>query len=160
MGVEALLLGSMAAGTALQAFSQVKGGSQANKASEYVAQEIEHQGAEEARQFIRRGRFAAGAQRAGFAKGGVKGTTGSPLEVLMDTADELERGLVEIGRETQTKAAVERYRGSQAKQASQTGAAGTILGGATQIGTTGSLLGLFGKKPFDPTTSAFHGGFH
>jgi hypothetical protein len=143
MGVEALLLGSMAAGTALQAFSQVKGGSQANKASEYVAQEIEHQGAEEARQTIRRGRFVSGAQRAGYAKAGVSGTTGSPLEVQMDLVNELERSLVETARETQTKAAVERYRGAQAKQASQTGAAGTILGGATQMGTTGRLLGRF-----------------
>lgn len=142
MGIETLLLGSMAAGTAVQAFSQVRGGSQAKKAAEFTAQEIEHQGAEESRQFIRRARFAAGAQKAGFAKAGVRTTTGSPLEVTMDLADELERGLFEMDRETRSRAAVRRMEGQEAARAGQIGA-GTILGGGASVYKTGRDFGIF-----------------
>jgi hypothetical protein len=112
------------------------------------AAEIERRGAEEARIFRIRGRTAAGEQRAGFAKAGVRTTEGSPLEVLMETADELERGLEQIRLGSTAQAEVARFRGREAARAGTIGAFGTILGGGSRFLLTGRELERTSRSGF------------
>lgn len=140
MGLETILLATMAAGTAVSAFGQARAGAQAKKAAGMEAAEIERRGVEEARLFRRRARLAIGEQVAGFTKAGVSSATGSPLLLALESADELERGLAEIARGSTAEAELTRFRGREAQRAGRIGAGGTILGGTAGFLKTGREL--------------------
>lgn len=140
MAFETILLGTMAAGTAVSAFGQARAGAQAARAAGVEAAEIERRGTEEARLFSREGRRAIGSQVAGYTRGGVRAGEGSPLLLALESADELERGLSEIRRGASAEAELTRFRGREARTAGLIGGGGTILGGTAGFLKTGREL--------------------
>jgi len=76
--------------TLVQAGAQIGTGVAARDATKAQARESRRRGAIAAEDERRKGRRLAGAQRAGFAKGGVRIDTGTPLDVLAQTAADSE----------------------------------------------------------------------
>ena len=160
------------AGGALTAKGQIEQGRaarQAGRDQEAIANrnallaerqaEAEQQAAiEAAKQQRRRGEALKGAQRAAIAKSGVL-ARGTPLAVIVETAENLEADRLNILREGAISAAqrkaqadILRFQGAAAKargkataRASNLAAAGTIL---TTVGTVGVSRQQRGLKPF------------
>ncbi len=161
-------------GGALTAKSQIDRGRaerQAGRTQEAIAQrnallaerqaEAEQQAAiAEARKQEREGEVLKGRQRAAFAKSGVL-ARGTPLAVLVETAETLEADRLTILREGAISAAQRRgqagvlraqgaaakAKGKAAGRAANLAAAGTIL---TTVGTVGVSRQQRGLKPFSP----------
>ena len=166
---EPVTIGLLIAGGALTAKSQIEQGRaarQAGRDQEAIANrnallaerqaEAEQQAAvEAAKQQERRGRALKGIQRAAIAKAGVA-ARGTPLSVLVETAENLEADRLNILREgaisaaqrksqagiIRAQGAAAKARGKAAGRAANLAAAGTIL---TTIGTAG-LVGSRGGK--------------
>ena len=162
------------AGGSLVAASQVQQGRaarQTGRTQEAIAQrnallaerqaEAEQQAAvEAAKQQEREGKALKGRQRAAIAKAGVL-SRGTPLSVLVETAENLEADRLTILREGAISAAQRRgqagifraqgaaakARGKAAGRAANLAAAGTIL---TTAGTVGQSRFERGLKPFSP----------
>ena len=158
--VGAMATFSLAAG-GLSAYSSIQAGRSAKEAGNYNAAVAENQakaeewagrdaavrGADRAAQRREDARRVAGAQVAGFGASGVDVTTGSPLDLLTETAGfgELD-ALTEINnarREAyghtvaagnqRAKAALDRFQGSAARRTGYLNAGGTILGSVGQM---------------------------
>lgn len=81
-----------------------------------------------------------GAQRAKGGQAGVLQSTGSPLEVLADNAQQLEMGALETERtgniqagQLRTQAVFDRMQGKSIRRGANYASAGAILGGASQM---------------------------
>ena len=166
---------ALVVGGSLQALSGIQQGRAARaqgRAQEEIAlrnaqlaerqAEAEQQAAiEAARQQERVGEELKGRQRAAFAKAGVQIARGTPLSVLVETAEDLEADRLTILREGAISAAqrrsqadIFRAQGTAAKargraigRASTLAAAGTIL---TTVGGVGESRFRRGLKPFSP----------
>lgn len=78
-------------------------------------------------------------QRAAFAKSGIT-STGTPLEVMSQTAADLELGVLDLAYQGETKrrallnkASINKYQAGSLKDAAPIATAGVLLGGATSI---------------------------
>lgn len=108
--------------------------------SEQNAQIVRQQAAEEESRARREGRRLLGRQRAAIGASGIQ-VEGSPLDVLADTAAELEldaltvrhRGLLEALGLTQ-QASLDRARARSARTAGFIGAGASLLSGAAEFG--------------------------
>lgn len=158
--VGAMATFSLAAG-GLSAYSSVQAGRSARQAGEYNATVAENQakaeewaghdaavrGADRAAQRIEMGRKVAGSQVAAFGAAGVDVTTGSPLDLLTETAGfgELD-ALTEINNarreqyghtvaatNLRAKAGLDRYTGRAGRRTGYLNAGGTILGSVGQM---------------------------
>jgi len=171
---EAVIIGMIIAGGVTTAVSQVQAGRAARaagKTQEAIAQrnallaerqaEAEQQAAvEAARRQEREGKALKGRQRAAIAKAGVQ-VRGTPLSVLVETAEILEAERLTILREGiisaeqrraeagifRARGAAARARGVAAARAGTLAAAGTIL---TTVGTARQSRFERGLKPFFP----------
>lgn len=149
MGIETALLVATVAGTAMTAYSQIQQGNAAEKAAEYNAEVAGMQ----AKDAINRGNIEAEAQRAKAAKvasaqraaAGASGAvvdSGSFADVVLDTVTTGERDAQTIRTNAmrqawglESQADIDLYSGQQAKAASRTAAAGTLLTGVSKVGT-------------------------
>ena len=166
---------ALAVSGGLQVLSTVKQGQAARRAGETqeaIAQrdallaerqaEAEQQAAvAEARKQEREGKALKGRQRAAIAKAGVVGGRGTPLALLVETAEVLEAERLTILREGAISASQRRQqagilrvqgaaaaaRGRAASRAATLSAAGTIL---STVGTVGQSRFERGLKPFSP----------
>lgn len=75
-----------------------------------------------------RGHRVQSAQRAGFSKAGVE-LTGTPLEVMAETANIAETNALKIEREAQQQATQLRHRAKDTKRAGRIKTAATLIGG-------------------------------
>lgn len=82
-----------------------------------------------------------GAQRARGGQSGVLQSTGSPLEILADNAQQLEMGALETERtgniaagQLRTQAVFDRMQGRSIRRGANYASAGTILGAAGSVG--------------------------
>jgi len=167
---------AIVAGATLTAKSQIEQGRAARRAGrdqEAIAQrnallaerqaEAEQQAAiEAARQQEREGKALKGRQKAAIAKAGVQIGRGTPLTLLVETAEDLEADRLRILREGAISAAqrkgqadilrlqgaAAKARGKAAGRAANLAAAGTIL---TTIGTVGYMQSLRGKTTVSPS---------
>ena len=143
----ALTLLFLAGGTAVSAIGQVKAGNEAKELAEFNAHIAELQaedaiavGNEEANKFRSGVRTLIGRQKAGFAAQNIDIGTGSPTDVVADSAFLGELDALTI-KTNAARAAwgytvqAENFRrgGSNAQTASRFNAAGTILGGASSL---------------------------
>ena len=167
-------IGFLIVSSVLQIKSQIDQGKAAESAGEFQA-EIAARNAEEARKQAegqrqaaaeaaigaeRRGKSFKAKQRAMFAKSGVE-LRGSPLSVLVETAQDIEADAATIRREGAIRASsleaeagiitaqgsAAKARGSAAKRASVLSAVGTGIG---TVGTVGASRFDRGLKPFSP----------
>ncbi len=141
--VEGVLIAAAVASAATAAYASYESGQQAQKAARYNSQvaDIEAQQAKDAAaiqesNYREETRHRQAAARAARGATGVT-TEGSPLLVLMDSAQqaELEAQRIKYGGEVaatgyQSQAAYQRYAGRQAAQAGAYGAGVSLLGSA------------------------------
>jgi hypothetical protein len=160
-GAELAIIALLAAGTTATVVSQVQQGqsakTQANFQSKIAARNAEQaleeaegkrqSAAEAAIQAERRGKAIKASQVAGFAKSGVE-LRGSPLSVLVETAQDIEADKLTLLREgaiagatdefragiLQAEGSAAKARGSAAKRASVLSGIGTAATGAGNIG--------------------------
>lgn len=139
--------GLQALGTGMSAFGQYQAGKQQQTAmnynaavSEQQAEIIERSGELEAYKLKKSGESFKSSQRAMYGASGVKGTSGSALEVLADTAAMIELDIATTKYNTavgamqaRSQAAMQRWEGQQAKKAWTMAAWTTLIGGAGKI---------------------------
>lgn len=162
-----LAAGSQALGGLFSGIAGIRAGGIARDAGErareaadanaLVIEELGRQAASEERRVTRR---LLAKQRVGFAKSGVVGSTGSALDILLDTALEGEVIAMRAKFGFDSEAFKERLRGIQAEfqgdviaNNALASGLGTILGGVSRAGTT--LAGL--PAPADPGTITIPG---
>jgi len=150
MALAALALAGAAAG--MGALQSLQAGKDAKAWSEYNAAVLEREAemarqnaALEAEQQRKAGERMKGAQRAAFAKAGVDVGSGSPLDVLAETAAETELAVSTIkwageqqARRAISAAEASRMKGDAAKRASYWGAGTTLLSGASRMASQGA----------------------
>lgn len=155
MGLETLALTAIIAGTAVNAYTSIQAGKEAEfsgevdaNLNEQAAVIEEQQGEAEAQAIRDRSRRLMGSQRASFLKSGLT-LDGTASDVIYDSAleGELEalnaRYRSKIGAMFSRKeAAMSRYSGKAQKRAYYAGAAGTVLSGV------GSGLSLASRPGF------------
>lgn len=154
-GAELAVAASLA-GTAVSAVGAVQQGKAAKASADYNAAVAHNQAiaarqkaefdAERERERVQR---LLGAQRAGFAKGGVE-IEGTPLLVMEDAAEqgELDVQAILYGGDIQSdnyqaEAGLRRMEGAQAKKAGMFGAGSTLLTGASSTYLAGKEAGVF-----------------
>jgi len=140
-------IGSLIAGTALNAAGQIRAGRQAKQIGEFNAQVAEEQavdalrrGAEEVNVFRRTLRSTIGRQRAGYAGAGVDVHTGSAAQVRLDAERLAMSDMLRIRRNAEREAhgyridaQNARLGAGQASSAARYGAASTIIGGSSLL---------------------------
>jgi hypothetical protein len=160
MGTEVIILAAMAAGTAVTAYGQYQQGQAQERALNYQAAvqernaQIAKQNADyDAQRQSARLRRAIGSQRAAVLASGIQ-MEGTALELQQDTVQqaEMDRLAILYGGEinyqnARSEAELSRMQGKAAGQAGTTAAFGTLLGGAANVGMSGTRLGVWGKKP-------------
>ena len=172
--------GMQALGTGMSAFGQMQAGRQQQTAmnynaavSEQQAQIIERSGELEAYKLKKSGESFKSSQRAMYGASGVRGTSGSALEVLADSAAMLELDLATLKYNThvgamgaRSQAAMARWEGQQARKAGTMGAMTTLIGGVGKIASNYAFptKGLtVGKTQSELTTALdmdfFTGGY-
>jgi len=154
--MEAALIGTMAAGTVIQAASQYQQG-QAESAwhkynaaiSERNRQEALQAGAYEEKQFRKQGRAFKAQQLAKIGASGVS-LEGTPSKLMEGITGELEKDALMIRRNAQvgaqgwgSQAALERIKGKTARKAGKQRAMGTLFSGAGTLGLYGYESGWF-----------------
>lgn len=155
MGIETMALAALAltaASTGLGVMQNLQAGKDAKAWSEYNAEVLKRE-AETARQNAsleaeqqrKAGERLKGAQRAAFAKAGVDIGSGSPLDVLAETAAETELAVSTIkwageqqARRALSAAEATRLKGDAARRASYWGAGTTLLSGASKLAGMGA----------------------
>lgn len=132
-------------GAGISAFGTLQQGQAQKTAYEMEAQAKRAQGAQvdiaadrEIELTKRRLERTQGAQMVAFGKSGVLATTGSPLQIMEETAANAVDEMTAIRNAANyrkgsllTEAGLSQYLGQQAEDASYYGAAGSILGGAS-----------------------------
>lgn len=173
------------AGTAMSAVGMVQQG-QAAKAqanyqaavmrnnqtlAEYAAQDAEARGAEAEQQHRQKVAAFKGSQRAALAANGLDLTSGSPLDLLSDTAMLGEQDALTIRANAQreawsaraqganfgAEAGLLQARGTAAQQAGYMGAGASLLSGASQV--AGSWDSLFRSSSPKSYTAGVRGGY-
>jgi len=145
----AISLSMTAVAGGVAAYSNIQAGKAQQAAHKYNAKVKENQAIQEGynskerirRQRIKHRRLAA-KQKVGVAKSGVQ-LTGSPLDVMADTAANMELEVADMKWQSDIRqadlrgqASMERWQGDQARSASKIGAAASVFGtGAKMAGT-------------------------
>lgn len=132
MGTTALMIGMLGM-QAASAGMQVAGGVQAAKYARESARATEGIGEIEADRIRREGRKLMGRQRAAYARAGVAIGTGTPLQVLMDTAETIELDALRAKYGADVEAQRTRTEGRIVRSQSIMGA----------LGTGGQMLGSY-----------------
>lgn len=166
-----LVIPLLIAGGTVQAVSTVQAGREARKQGEQKraienrnAQLAEKQAEEqrvasaaEALKFERQGKALQSRQRALFAKSGVE-LRGSPLSVVVDTAQNLEADRLSILREgairagtTKQRADIFRLEGSAASSRGKAAARSSILSAGGTLLSTGANVGIARSQGFGST---------
>lgn len=127
-------LGLAAAGTATAAVGQIKAGSAAQQAGEYNANLATEQATIKENQQRLADQRVLSTARANVGASGVEGTSGSPLDVMAESARAAEMNALIIRRGGVLDAYAARKSGNQAQSAARIGAVGTLLTGASSIG--------------------------
>lgn len=124
--------------TLISAATSIAGGVAAQKSAQAEAKQLRAVGEIEAEDRRRQTRRLLASQQVAFAGSGVVATTGTPLDVLGDTAaeEELAALRIQFGRENESAAL--RRRGDLAEIQGLTSGLGTVLGGAASFGNLGS----------------------
>jgi hypothetical protein len=149
MGVGALL--ALTAGSSvLSAYGSYSQGVAEKKSYDIAAQEVEEAGAIKIEEIAQEGESLRSTQAAMYAKAGVR-QSGSPLEVMLDSATSVEFDKMVEQWNTEVKAQNLRYAGALAKQKGMFQAGQTLLGGAMKMIQYGGV----GKVP---TTTTAEGG--
>jgi hypothetical protein len=147
----AIMLAVTAATTAMSAIGSIQAGQAQKKMANYNARIAEDTARYQAeRQQDRVSRLMASA-RVAINKSGIT-TSGSPLDVLADSAMQSELDHQAILRQGAAQAAMDRYQGSQAAHAGYFGAATALLSGASKA------AGGFGSpspSPFRDITATY-----
>lgn len=126
-------------GTGLKAFGQYQQGQQIAGADEYNAA-LAIQGSEyDIGRIDVAEKDMSGTQAAMYAKAGVT-MSGSPLDVMLKTATNFELDKQVSNYNAQSKAAMLRYEGAQAKKQADFNAGSTLLSGALSIASTAAMV--------------------
>lgn len=145
-------------GTGLQAAGQMKAGKDAKSAYDLQAKMTEQSAAIDVQNISKEERVMAGAQKAGYAKAGVK-VSGSALDVMLNTATNYEFDKMVTKYNARTQAGISRYYGKVAQQQGMFSSGMTLLGMAKAIPTFGSssentgyaTIAGVGRVPVSPT---------
>jgi hypothetical protein len=131
------------------------------KVAENEAIRVEQERSEQARRTRIENRRLLGKQRALVAKSGVT-MAGSPLELMAETAGELELGVLDMNRAAQAKqeqlrsqATLTRFEGAQQAKGLRRQAMGSLIGTAGQMSMmaySGSQSGMFGGGAKPPSS--------
>lgn len=154
----AIMVGLAAVSTAVGVAGSIQQGQAQKKMAERNAQAIEQNTKfNAARQQDRAQRMAAQG-RVNIAKSGVQ-TSGSPLDVLADSAMQSELDHLSIIRSGDSQAALSRYEGASAAQRGYFGAATTALYGASRaMGAFGGGVGGSSNAGVTGTSYANYAG--
>jgi hypothetical protein len=128
-----IAMGITAAGGVMSAQAQADAGEAEKKANYANARVIEIDAAKSEALSRLETKKTLATQRALYAKAGVDITSGSPLLIMTDTAEEGERNAMEIRSAGKREAKLMRYYGRQAKSSANTQAGATLL---TTMGNT------------------------
>ncbi len=142
-----------AAGTATSVAGQIKAGNAAARAGEFNANVATEAATIKENQQRLADQRIQGAARANIGVSGIEGTSGSPLDVMVESARQAEMNALIIRRGGVLDAYSARVAGQNAKTASRFGAASTLLTGASAIG--GQVAQLVNTKP--PGTGNYSG---
>jgi len=130
--------GQVASGIMRSRAAEQKGQAIADAAL-YNARLAEREGSEEYQRRHKAARKKIGSQVAQVGKSGVR-LEGSPLEFIVQNAEELERDALNALVDAQSTAALDRSRARSAKKAGETGAGTELLSGVTRAAVFGSQL--------------------
>lgn len=147
MGLETIAMGAMIGGTALSAFSSIKGGAEQKKWYDYNAGVARENADFEATQLERKGEALKGQQRVMYAKAGVT-NEGTPSSVMADTSLQLAKDVAAIRYKGAKLADIQEEMGQGAQEAGYWGAGSTILTGL------GSSFGPKAYKGYWGSTAA------
>ena len=131
--------GLQIAGVGLQAFGTLLSTNEAARGLRFNAREVLREGKLAAIRIREQGERVQSAQRVGFATGGVE-LSGTPLEVLAETANIAERDALEVERSSERQAAELRRAERRTKRAGVRSIAGTVIGGVFG-GAAGAAVG-------------------
>jgi hypothetical protein len=120
--------GLQIAGVSLQVFGALMSASESSRGLKFDAREVLREGKLAALRMREEGERVQSAQRTGFAKGGVI-LSGTPLEVMAETANIAESNALEIERSAARQAKELRRAARRKKRAGIFGAAGAAVGG-------------------------------
>ena len=152
-----LILGGL--GLAFQVGSTIVGGIAAKEAADTEADILEQEGAfykkqaiEEAGRFEEAGESFISGQKAGFAAGGVKLGTGSPLAVMQESEANLAQDVARIKEAGENAAALAKSRAEVTRKEGGFALAGSFLGAGSTFLTGLSNVNFGGgskTKPYD-----------
>lgn len=137
-----------AAGTATSVVGQVKAGSAAQQAGEYNANVATEQATIKENEQRLADKQVLSTARANAGSSGIEATSGSPLDVMAESARRAEINALIIRRGGVLDAYAARKAGNQAQSAARIGAAGTLLTGASSIGK--QIVDLKNTQPKQP----------
>jgi hypothetical protein len=126
------------ASTAFSAYGQAKAGKDTQKAYEQEAQQVEASDTIKLEEMAQQGQALLSTQRAMYTKSGVR-ETGTPLEVALQSATDIEFDKMVEHYNAETKAQSLRYSGQMAKQESQFQVGKTLLSGASKLISSGAF---------------------
>lgn len=140
MAVPALAL--MAGGTLMNVYGQYQQGKAAEKAAEYNARIQEITGRQKESLIRRQGRKELSRIRTAVSKSGVR-MEGSPMEVLAESAANIEMDALNARFGMETGATATRAEGKSRKRGANLSAAAQLLSGAGSTYAAGHQLGVF-----------------
>lgn len=126
----------------VSAYGQKRSGDAAKKAADFNAALELRRGRERAKAVRRKGKRIKGTQRSLIGKSGVQ-MQGSPLEVMAETAALVELDAINIMRDSQATAHLEKKRGKALKKTSRLQAGASVLSGIEK-GVRFGVSGGFG----------------
>lgn len=140
----ALMLG----GAALSAYGQVKSGQDKNKAAKFnasiaeqQAESVLQQGTKQANLQRYRGRQLISSQRARYGASGVT-ASGSPLEVMAQTAEDVEYDALMTEWESKTKAQYYKSGAENSRRAGKKAVTDSYIGAGTTLLTSAASYGM------------------
>lgn len=149
MAAAAVIIGAVAAvaGAGVAAYSSYESGRQQDKVAESNARMAEYQAKQakqaaevKATQYAKEAKRRMASIRAGFSSSGVATTEGTPLLVLMESAEESAKDELRIrrgGEQTAwallSEANIQRLKGQSAATEGYLGAGASLLGGAARV---------------------------
>ncbi len=134
-----------AAGTATSVAGQIKAGNAAQRVGEFNANVATEAATIKEQQQRMADQRIQSAARANIGASGIEATSGSPLDVMVESARQAEMNALIIRRGGVLDAYSARMAGKNAKTASRIGALGTLLTGASGVGT--QVADLSNTKP-------------
>lgn len=133
--------GMAAGGAILGAFGDIMAGDEANQADDYNASLALMQGQFSNQQLDLQETSTLSTQKAMYAKAGVE-MSGSPLDTALNTASQFEMDKQINTYNAASAANMDTYEGQVAKNKGAFSAAGSLIGGAEQVGSLALLAGL------------------